>query len=67
MRDVNVEARLVLEGHDEAVGESLCFVVGCNIGAPLVVGDGLDFLGERGEFLFDVSDLGLGGVVFVDL
>lgn len=61
--DVGIEAGFVGKGDDEAMGESLGFLLGAEVGAPFEVGDRVDFGGKGGEAFLDGFDLSGGGVL----
>lgn len=64
MGKVNVEAGLILESHDEAMGESLGAVFRAHVGSPFKINNCFDLALERSEFGFELFDLFGGGFLF---
>lgn len=63
MRDIGFQIGFVLEGNDEAVGETLVEIFRTDVGAPFVTFDGVDFPWKCGKSFFDGSDLFLRSTV----
>lgn len=66
MGQVDVEAGLVLEGHDEAMSKAFGPILGAHVGAPFEIHDGIDLAFEGREFGFQLFDLG-GRRFFLEL
>jgi len=61
MPAIHFHASFVLEGHKEAVGESLSMILRADVGPPLKALDGVDLGRQRKEGVFHSFDLFPGG------